>query len=183
MLGKTTLTNVLMRLYDIESGRILLNHCDIAKLSIQSIRKNVSYISQIPYIFSDTVRNNITLGSSGITDKQIQDLIYEIGVENLFHKFEKGLDTPIKFSSLSQGELQMLAFIRAILHQANIYIFDEPTANMDLKTEKMIQNVIDKISKQSTVIIIAHRKSTIESSDKVIYLQNGEIEKIVDKEK
>lgn len=172
-----------MKLYDIESGRIFINHCDIAKLSIQSIRDNISYISQTPYIFSDTLRNNITLGSSKITDEQIRDLIYEIGVENLFHKFGEGLDTQIKFSSLSQGELQMIAFIRAILHQANIYIFDEPTANMDLKTEKMIQNVIDKISKQSTVIIIAHRKSTIESSDKVIYLQNGEIERIVDKEK
>ena len=113
------------------------------------------------------------------TFNQINDIIHEIGVENIFEKLTDGLDTKIKLSKLSYGELQIIAFIRAILHKANFYIFDEPTSNMDLKTEKMIQNIIDKISEKSTVIIIAHRKSTIESSDKVIYLKNGEIDRVV----
>ena len=107
----------------------------------------------------------------------------EIGVETIFEKFSNGLDTKIKLTKLSYGELQIIAFIRAILHKANIYIFDEPTSNMDLKTEKMLQNIIDKISKNSTVIIIAHRKSTIESSDKIIYLKDGKVDLIVNKEK
>ena len=93
-----------------------------------------------------------------------------------------GLDTQIKLTKMSYGELQIIAFIRAILHKSNFYIFDEPTSNMDLKTEKMIQNIIDKISQTSTVIIIAHRKSTIESSDKIIYLKDGQIDMIVNKE-
>lgn len=181
--GKTTLTNVLMKLYDIESGRILIDNHDISQISTKCLRDNISYISQNPYIFADTVRNNITLGNNEITDKQINDLIHEMGVENLFNKLNKGLDTKIKLSKLSYGELQIIAFIRAILHKANFYIFDEPTSNIDLQIEKMIQNIIDKISKKSTVIIIAHRKSTIESSDKIIYLKDGQIDMIVNKDK
>ena len=179
--GKTTLINVLMKLYDIEKGKILIDNRDISKISTKCLRNNISYISQNPYIFADTVRNNITLEDKNITDEQINDLIHEMCVENLFDKLNNGLDTEIKLSKLSYGELQIIAFIRAILHKANIYIFDEPTSNMDLQTEKMIQNVIDKISKTSTVIIIAHRKSTIENSDKIIYLKDGQIDMIVNK--
>ena len=179
--GKTTLTNVLMKLYDIEDGRILIGNNDISKISTKCLRDNISYISQTPYIFADTVRNNITLGNKEIIDKQIENLIHEMGVENLFNKLSDGLDTKIKLTKLSYGELQIIAFIRAILHKANIYIFDEPTSNMDLKTERMIQNIIDKISQKSTVIIIAHRKSTIESSDKIIYLKDGQIDLIINK--
>lgn len=180
--GKTTLTNVLMKLYDIENGKILIDNYDISQISTKCLRDNISYISQNPYIFTDTVRNNITLGSKDITDEQINQLVHEIGVENLFIKLTNGLDTKIKLSKLSYGELQIIAFIRAILHKANFYIFDEPTSNMDLQTERMIQNIIDKISQKSTVIIIAHRKSTIESSDKIIYLKDGQIDMIVNKE-
>ena len=180
--GKTTLTNVLMILYDIETGRILIGGYDISTISTKCLRDNISYISQNPYIFTDTVRNNITLGNNNITDKQINNLIHDIGVESIFEKMTSGLDTQIKLTKMSYGELQIIAFIRAILHKANFYIFDEPTSNMDLKTEKMIQNIIDKISGTSTVIIIAHRKSTIESSDKIIYLKDGQIDMIVNKE-
>ncbi len=181
--GKTTLTNVLMKLYDIESGKILIDNYDISKISTKCLRDNISYISQNPYIFTDTVRNNITLGNENITDEQINQLVHEMGVENLFSKLINGLDTKIKVSKLSYGELQIIAFIRAILHKANFYVFDEPTSNIDLQTEKMIQNIVDKISEKSTVIIIAHRKSTIESSDKIIYLKDGQIDIIMNKER
>ena len=173
--GKTTLTNVLMKLYDIDSGKILIGKSDISNISTKCLRDHISYISQNPYIFTDTVRKDIL-------DEQINELIQEIGVENVFNKLDKGLDTEIKLSKLSYGELQVIAFLRAILHKANFYIFDEPTSNIDFQTEKMIQNIIDKISKTSTVIIIAHRKSTIENSDKIIYIKDGQIEKIGIKE-
>lgn len=176
--GKTTLTNVLMKLYDINEGEILINNYDISKISTKCLRNNISYISQRPYIFSDTVRNNLTLGNEKITDEEIKNIIKEISAENLFEKLKEGLDTKINYSKLSSGELQIIAFVRAILHKANYYIFDEPTSNMDYKTEKMIQNSIDRVSKSSTVIIIAHRKSTIESADRVIYLKEGQVDKI-----
>lgn len=171
-----------MRLYDIKSGQILIDGYDISKISIKSLRNNVSYISQNPYIFSDTLRNNITLGNKNIKDEEILNIINQIGVENIYKRFAKGLDEEIKEKDLSYGELQVISFIRAILHKSNIYIFDEPTSNVDLKTEKLIQNLIDEISRNSTVIIVAHRKSTIESSDKIIYLKDGQIDMIVNKE-
>ena len=181
--GKTTLTNVLMKLYDIQSGKILIGDKDISQISTKCLRENISYISQNPFIFEDTVRNNIVLENRNITDEQINKLIHEIGVESLFDKLKDGLDTQIKLSKMSYGELQIISFIRAILHKSNFYIFDEPTSNIDLQTEKMIQNIIDKISKNSTVIIIAHRKSTIESSDNIIYLKDGQVDKVASKEK
>ncbi len=179
--GKSTLVNLLMKLYDIKSGKILIGNKDIHKISTKSLRNHISYISQTPYIFADTVRNNIRLGNQEITDEQIMALASEIGAHSLLKKLPEGLDTRIRANEMSYGELQIIAFIRAILHHANIYIFDEPTSNIDLKTENMIQKIIDHISKVSTVIIIAHRKSTIASSDKVIYLKDGQVDMIVNK--
>lgn len=179
--GKTTLMNILMRLYSFKSGRILIGGKDITKIRIKDIRKNISYISQTPYILEDTLKNNIVLGDESITDEQIKTAAKEIGFESTLNKFKDGLNETISKSNLSYGQLQMIAFLRAILHKANIYIFDEPTSNIDLKTEDRIQKLIDRITKKSTVIIIAHRKSTIENSDKIIYLKDGKVDLIKNK--
>lgn len=179
--GKTTIANILMRLYPIQSGRILIGGKNIQKIRIQDIRKNISYISQTPYILNDTLKNNIILGDKTITEEQIRKVASEIGFEKVLDKFQRGLEETIEKNKLSYGQLQMIAFLRAILHKANIYIFDEPTSNIDLKTEDRIQKLIDKITKESTVMIIAHRKSTIENSDKIIYLKDGEVDKIVNR--
>ena len=179
--GKTTMMNILMRLYPFQKGRILIGGKDITKVRIKDIRKNISYISQTPYILEDTLKNNIILGDENITDEQIQTVAKEIGFESTLDKFKDGLDEKISKSKLSYGQLQMIAFLRAILHKANIYIFDEPTSNIDLKTEDRIQKLIDRITKESTVIIIAHRKSTIENSDKIIYLKDGKVDMIKNK--
>ena len=179
--GKTTMMNILMRLYPFQKGRILIGGKDITKIRIKDIRKNISYISQTPYILEDTLKNNIILGDEHITDEQIKTVAKEIGFENTLNKFKDGLEENISKSKLSYGQLQMIAFLRAILHKANIYIFDEPTSNIDLKTEDRIQKLINRITKESTVIIIAHRKSTIENSDKIIYLKDGEVEMIKNK--
>lgn len=180
--GKTTLANILMRLYPIQSGKILIGGRDIQKIRIQDIRKNISYISQTPYILNDTLKNNIILGDKTITDEQIRIVANEIGFGKVLDKFPKGLEEKIEKNILSYGQLQMIAFLRAILHKTNIYIFDEPTSNIDLKTEDRIQKLIDRITQESTVIIIAHRKSTIENSDKIIYLKDGKVDMIVNKE-
>lgn len=181
--GKTTLANILMRLYPIQSGKILIGGRNIQEIRIQDIRKNISYISQTPYILNDTLKNNIILGDKTITDEQIRIVANEIGFEKVLDKFTDGLEEKIEKNKLSYGQLQMIAFLRAILHKANIYIFDEPTSNIDLKTENRIQKLIDRITEESTVIIIAHRKSTIENSDKIIYLKDGKVDMIVNKEK
>lgn len=179
--GKTTLTSLIMKMYDNYTGTILIDDRDIRNLSTRSVREQVSYISQKPYIFKDTLRNNIILNRNNISDEEIIRVIKEIGAQNLLNKLEKGLDEVIDYKKVSYGELQIIAFVRAILRDTKLYIFDEPTSNMDFRLEKMIQNLIDNIAKDKTVIIVAHRKSTIENSDKVIYLKEGKIDKIDNK--
>lgn len=173
--GKTTITKILMRLYPITNGKVTIDGYDLNELSIESIRKNITYISQDSYIFKDTVRKNILLERKDISDKQILDVMEQIGAITLLNRLDNGLDEVVDVNRLSKGELQVIAFIRAIVHKANIYIFDEPTSNIDLRTEKMIQSIIDKISKSSTVIIIAHRLSTIQNVDKILKLKDGEV--------
>ena len=173
--GKTTITKILMRLYPITKGKVTIDGYDLNELSIKSIRNNITYISQDSYIFKDTVRKNIVLEKNDISDKQILDVMEQIGAIPLLERLDNGLDEVVDVNRLSKGELQVIAFIRAIVHKANIYIFDEPTSNIDLRTEKMIQRIIDKISKYSTVIIIAHRLSTIQNVDRVLKLKDSSI--------
>ena len=173
--GKTTMTQALMRLYPIKEGIITIDGFDIEKISIQSIRHNISYISQNAYILNDTLRRNIILDKTDILDEKIFNIIDEIGARPLLSRLENGLDEVVNINKLSKGELQIIAFIRAIIHEASIYIFDEPTSNIDLRTEKMIQSIIDKISQTSTVFIIAHRLSTIKNVDKILEIKDGSI--------
>lgn len=173
--GKTTITKILMRLYPITKGKVTIDGYDLNELSIKSIRNNITYISQDSYIFKDTVRKNIILEKENITDEQILEIMEQMGALPLLDRLDNGLDEVVDVNRLSKGELQVIAFIRAIVHKANIYIFDEPTSNIDLRTEKMIQSIIDKISKNSTVIIIAHRLSTIQNVDRVLKLKDGSI--------
>ena len=164
-----------MRLYPINNGKITIDGYDLNELSIESIRNNITYISQDSFIFKDTIRKNIVLEKDDISDEQILNVMEQIGAIPLLNRLDNGLDEIVNVNRLSKGELQIIAFIRAIIHNANIYIFDEPTSNIDLKTEKMIQSIIDKISSTSTVIIIAHRLSTIQNVDRVLELKDGSI--------
>ena len=173
--GKTTITNILMRLYPIKSGEVILDGHNKKDISIESIRNNITYISQTAYVFKDTIRRNILLEKQDIPDEEILKIMEDIGAMPLLDRLENGLDEMVTVNKLSKGELQIIAFIRAIIHKANIYIFDEPTSNIDLRTEKMIQSIIDKISKTSTVIIIAHRLATIQNVDKILKVENGKV--------
>ena len=121
------------------------------------------------------MRKNIVLERDDISDEMVLNVMEQIGAMPLLNRLDNGLDDVVDINRLSKGELQVIAFIRAIVHKANIYIFDEPTSNIDLRTEKMIQNIIDKISKNSTVIIIAHRLATIQNVDRVLELKAGEV--------
>lgn len=173
--GKTTITNILMRLYTIKSGDVILDGYNMKDISIESVRNNITYISQNAYVFKDTIRRNILLEKQDISDEEILKIMKNIGAMPLLDRLENGLDEIVTINKLSKGELQIIAFIRAIVHKANIYIFDEPTSNIDLRTEKMIQSIIDKISKTSTVIIIAHRLATIQNVDKILKVENGKV--------
>lgn len=174
--GKTTITNLINRFYEIQKGEILLDGINIKDINLRSLRKNIGTILQDPFIFAKTIRDNITL-SENLSDEQILEAIQLSSAEEFVNSLPEGIDeiSHERGSSYSAGQKQLLAFARIFAHNPSIFILDEATANIDTYTENLIQKSIDKISKEKTSIFIAHRLSTIVNVDKIIVLQNGSI--------
>lgn len=174
--GKTTIINLILGFYKINSGNILFDGKNMDDISLESIRKNVSLIQQNPYIFDDTIKRNIIINDNNtISDEKIIDILKQVGLYDKIQTFENGIYEKVKDSSFSKGEKQLLAFARAIAKETSIYIFDEPTSNIDIESEAQLKNVIDNLSNDSTVIIIAHRPATIENVDKVLKVEDGKV--------
>ncbi len=180
--GKTTIINLILGFYKINSGNILFDGKNMDDISLESIRKNVSFIQQNPYIFDDTIKKNVIVNDNdNISDEKIIDILKQVGLYDKIKSFEKGIYEKVKDSSFSKGEKQLLAFARAIAKETSIYIFDEPTSNVDIESEIQLKNVIDKLSKDSTVIIIAHRPATIENVDKILKVEDGKVVQVKEK--
>ncbi len=174
--GKTTIINLILGFYKINSGNILFDGKNMDDISLESIRKNVSLIQQNPYIFDDTIKRNIIINNNNtISDEMIIDILKQVGLYDKIQTFENGIYENVKDSSFSKGEKQLLAFARAIAKATSIYIFDEPTSNIDIESEVQLKNVIDNLSNDSTIIIIAHRPATIENVDKVLKVEDGKV--------
>lgn len=174
--GKTTIINLILGFYKINSGNILFDGKNMDDISLESIRKNVSFIQQNPYIFDDTVKRNIIINDNNtISEEKIIDILKQVQLYDKIKSFENGIYEKVKDSSFSKGEKQLLAFARAIAKETSIYIFDEPTSNIDVESEIQLKKVIDNLSKDSTVIIIAHRPATIENVDKVLKVEDGKV--------
>ncbi len=174
--GKTTIINLILGFYKVNSGNILFDGKNMNDISLESIRKNVSFIQQNPYIFDDTIKRNITINENNtISDEKIIDILKEIQLYDKVKTFENGIYEKVKDNIFSKGEKQLLAFARAIAKQTSIYIFDEPTSNIDVESEIQLKKVMDNLSKDSTVIIIAHRPTTIENVDKVLKVEDGKV--------
>lgn len=170
--GKTTITNLINRFYEIQKGEIYIDDINIKDINIRSLRSHIGTILQDPFIFAKSVRDNISLGQP-MLDETIQDALHLVSVDHII----KDLDEVAKEqgNSYSLGEKQLIAFARIFAHKPDIFILDEATANIDTQTEKLIQKSIDKISSMKTSIFIAHRLSTIVNVDKIIMLQDGKI--------
>lgn len=150
-------------------------------ISLESIRKNVSFIQQNPYIFDDTIKRNIIINNNNISDENIINILKQVGLYDRVKSFENGIYEKINDNSFSKGEKQLLAFARAIAKETSIYVFDEPTSNVDVESEIQLKKVIDNLSKDSTVIIIAHRPATIENVDKVLKVEDGKVVQVKEK--
>ena len=180
--GKTTIINLILGFYKINSGNILFDGKNMDDISLESIRKNVSFIQQNPYIFDDTIKRNIIINDNNtISDEKLIDILKQVGLYDKIKNFENGIYEKVKDSSFSKGEKQLLAFARAIAKETSIYIFDEPTSNIDVESENQLKKVIDNLSKDSTVIIIAHRPATIENVDKVLKVEEGKVVQVKEK--
>lgn len=178
--GKTTIINLILGFYKINSGNIIFDGKNMDDISLESIRKNVSFIQQSPYIFDDSVKKNIIINDNNvISDEKIIDILKQVQLYDKINSFENGIYEKVKDNTFSKGEKQLLAFARAIAKETSIYIFDEPTSNIDVESEIQLKKVIDNLPKDATVIIIAHRPATIENVDKVLKVDDGKVVQVV----
>lgn len=178
--GKTTITNLLSRFYEINSGEILIDGINIKNIPQEILRKNIAIVLQDVFLFSGNIRTNINLGSSDITDETINEAIDNVGLRGFIDSLPDKLDHPVneRGSSLSVGQKQLISFARALAFDTKILILDEATSSVDTNTEILIQNAIKKLIEGRTSIIIAHRLSTIQTCDKIIVMHKGEIKEV-----
>lgn len=178
--GKTTVVNLLMRFYDIESGNILINNQDINTISRNSLRKNIAIVLQDTVLFTDTIENNLKYGNENATAEQLDKAAEMSCCDEILNMLPKGYDTVLTGSgtNISQGQRQLFAIARAFVADPKILILDEATSNVDTRTEKTIQDAMRMVMKNRTGIIIAHRLSTIKDADIIVVPDKGQIVEI-----
>jgi ATP-binding cassette subfamily B protein len=175
--GKTTLTKLVLRFADATGGSITIDGQDITKVSQESLRQNIAYVPQEPYLFHRSLRENISYGKPDASDKEIMDAVTKANAHDFVDTLPNGLDTLVgeRGVKLSGGQRQRIAIARAILKDAPILILDEATSALDSESEKLIQDALTKLMKDRTSIVVAHRLSTIAGLDRIIVLNHGEI--------
>jgi len=177
--GKSTLMKMVMKWYMAKSGKIFLNDEDILDIDSRKLQEKIAYIPQFPQIFSQTIRENLVLGNEKISDEEILEIAEKCRLKDKILSTENGLDTKINSEKVifSSGEMQRLELMRALLKRADVYIFDEPTSNLDTLNESTILNLIKENCK-GMVFLISHRMSTVSFSDVVYRVENGKCFKI-----
>ncbi len=178
--GKSTIISLLNRFYEIESGEIKLDNQNIEDFTIESLRNQIAVVLQDVFLFSDDIYNNITLKNPSITLETVMDAAKQIGIHEFIMSLPNGYQYNVKErgATLSSGQRQLIAFLRAYVSNPSILILDEATSSIDSYSEKLIQFATDKITKNRTSIIIAHRLSTVKKVDKIIVLDKGEIKEM-----
>jgi ATP-binding cassette, subfamily B, bacterial len=178
--GKTTTASLLARLYDPVQGEVILNGKDIRTMEPAERTQKIGFILQEPFLFTGTVRDNILYGNgqyASYSNEQLEDVIRKAGLQRLLASFENGLDTNLGSGgeSISLGQKQLIAFMRAVLRNPDLLILDEATANIDTITEKILQDILNKLPVTTTRVIIAHRLNTIQNADEIFFVNAGEV--------
>jgi len=175
--GKTTILSLICRNYDIQKGRILIDGIDIRKIKISSLRRHFGQMLQDVFLFSGDIRGNILLRKEGVSDEEVMEACRYVNADSFINRLEKGLDEPVRErgNNFSAGQRQLLSFARTILHKPSVMILDEATANIDTETELLIQDSLEKMKNIGTMLIVAHRLSTIQHADNIILLSKGQI--------
>jgi ATP-binding cassette subfamily B protein len=178
--GKTTILQLIVRNYEIQKGEILIDDIPIKTIQRSSLRKWIGQMLQDVFLFSGTVRDNVTLANPSITDENIHQASQYVGLDYVLKKLPQGLTYQVKErgKNFSSGERQLISFARALVYKPSLMILDEATANIDSETETIIQQSLEKMMSLSTMIIVAHRLSTIQHSDRIIVMQKGEIKEM-----
>lgn len=178
--GKTTTASLIARLYDATKGTVLLSGKDIRSYTDEERSDKIGFILQEPFLFSGTVKDNILYGNAKYKDysnAQLEEVIKAADLEALLAIFDEGLETPVTSGSdnISLGQKQLIAFMRAVLRNPELLILDEATANIDTITEQLLGMILKKLSKDTTLVIIAHRLNTIENADEIFFVNSGEV--------
>ncbi len=175
--GKTTILSLICRNYDIQKGQILIDGIDIKKIKISSLRRHFGQMLQDVFLFSGTIKSNLALKEDTFTDEEIYEACKYVNADHFIDKLSNGIDSEVRErgNNFSQGQRQLLSFARTILHKPSVMILDEATANIDTETEILIQNSLEKLMNIGTMLMVAHRLSTIQHADNIIVLSHGEI--------
>lgn len=175
--GKSTILSLICRNYDIQKGEILIDGIDIKKIKISSLRRHFGQMLQDVFLFSGTIRSNIVLRNDDIPDSEIQQACAYVNADSFINKLDNGLDEVVRErgNNFSAGQRQLLSFARTIIHKPSVMILDEATANIDTETELLIQDSLEKMMNIGTMLIVAHRLSTIQHADNIILLSHGKI--------
>lgn len=175
--GKTTILGLIVRNYEIQKGQILIDGRDVRTIRLQSLRRGIGQMLQDVFLFSGTIRDNITLFDSSFPEKEIEEACRYVNADRFIDKQEHGLDEEVveRGENFSQGQRQLLSFARTVLHKPQILILDEATANIDTETEVLIQESLEKMRNIGTMLVVAHRLSTIQHADQIVVLQHGEV--------
>lgn len=175
--GKSTILSLIVRNYEIQKGQILIDGRDISKIKINSLRSAIGQMLQDVFLFSGTVKSNLTLEDSRFTDAEIEEACKYVNADSFINKMPEGINSELaeRGENLSQGQRQLLSFARTVLHKPQILILDEATANIDTETEVLINQSLEKMRNIGTMLVCAHRLSTIRRADNIIVMQHGEI--------
>ena len=175
--GKTTILSLIVRNYEVQKGEILIDGININNIKLTSLRKAIGQMLQDVFLFSGSIASNVTLRDDSFSEQEIMEACEYVNADSFINKLPKGINEEIieKGENLSQGQRQLLSFARTVIHKPQILILDEATANIDTETEVLIQESLEKIKNIGTMLVVAHRLSTIQHADKIIVLQNGEI--------
>ncbi|MDT0173347.1 MULTISPECIES: ABC transporter ATP-binding protein [unclassified Exiguobacterium] len=175
--GKSSIMNLLMRFYDPSKGQLLIDGQDVTTLPKQAVREHMGIVLQDPFLFTGTIRSNITLGNPDISEERVRQAIEAVGADRFIDRLPNGLDEPVieKGATLSAGERQLISFARALAFDPAILVLDEATASVDSETEAVIQDALLTLTKGRTTFIIAHRLSTIKDADEILVLDHGQI--------
>lgn len=175
--GKTTLTNLILRLYDSKSGEVLIDGYNVKEFSLKPLRKQVALVPQEPVLFNGTILENIRLGNMEASDEDVERVASELGLDELITRMPQKYETVVSpgGGNLSLGERQLISFARTMLKDPRILILDEATSSLDSYTESLLQKAMVKLMKERTCIIIAHRLSTVKLAHRILFLENGRI--------
>ena len=175
--GKTTIVNLLMRFYDIDAGKLLLNEENIFNITRKSLRDSFSMVLQDTWLFEDTVFNNIAYGKENVTLEDVERVCKLARVDGFIKRLPNGYNTILSEGgvNISKGQKQLLTIARAMLLDCDMLILDEATSNVDTRSEVLIQEAMKELTKNKTCFIIAHRLSTIKNADKILVMKDGEI--------